>query len=136
MATSKVIYLGNLRTQSTHLQSGHQVESDAPVDNQGKGERFSPTDIVANALASCAMTIMGIAANNHSIPFNEVSAEVEKIMAANPRRIDTVNVRFVIGDKLDDKQKAILENAARTCPVAKSLSTDLVQDMSFDYSAD
>lgn len=136
MATSKVKYLGDLRTEAEHVQSGTKIMTDAPVDNNGKGEKFSPTDIVATALASCALTIMGIAARTHEIPFNEVESEIEKIMAANPRRIDAIKVKFTIGDKLDDKQKKILETAALTCPVAKSLSADLTQDMSFVYTAD
>ncbi len=135
MATSRVIYKGNLRTEAEHIQSGSQITTDAPVDNNGKGERFSPTDLVATALASCAMTIMGIAAATHSIPYTDVNAEVEKIMAANPRRIDAIKIRFTIGDKLDDKQKKILENAAETCPVAKSLSEGLTQELSFVYTA-
>ncbi len=136
MATSRVNYIGNLRTEAEHLQSGAIITTDAPTDNNGKGERFSPTDLVATALASCGMTIMGIAANTHSIPFTTVSAEVEKIMAANPRRIDTVKITFTIGDPLDDKQKKILENAAETCPVAKSLREDLKQELTFVYTAD
>lgn len=136
MPTSTVQYLGQLRTEAEHIQSGSKFMTDAPVDNNGKGERFSPTDIVATALASCAMTIMGIAANTHGISLTDLNAEVEKIMTANPRRIDTIKVNFTIGDKLDDKQKKILENAAETCPVAKSLSADLKQELSFTYTAD
>ncbi|MES2627537.1 MAG: OsmC family protein [Bacteroidota bacterium] len=136
MPTSTVTYLGQLRTEAQHIQSGTVINTDAPVDNKGKGEKFSPTDLVATALASCAMTLMGIAADTHAIPYTDVNASVEKIMAANPRRIDAIKIVFTIGDKLDDKQKKILENAAETCPVAKSLSHDLKQELNFVYTAD
>lgn len=136
MAISTVSYMNNLRTEAVHNQSGTIVLTDAPLDNNGKGEKFSPTDLVSTALASCAITIMGITAANHDISFTKAEAEVEKVMTANPRRIDTVKIKFTIGDKLDDKQKSILENAAKACPVAKSLHSDLKQEFSFIYTAD
>ncbi len=135
MATSHVKYLGNLRTEMKHDRSGSLVGTDAPVDNNGKGELFSPTDLVATALASCAITIMGIAANTHNISLNNVDAQIEKIMAADPRRISGVSITFTIGDVLDEKQRRLLEAAARACPVAKSLNADLVQKMEFVYTA-
>jgi len=135
MSTSQVKYLGNLRTEMQHTRSGSMVRTDAPVDNNGKGELFSPTDLVASALASCAITIMGIAAETHEIPFNHVSVEVEKIMESNPRRIGAINLLFTIGDGLNDKQKRMLEAAARNCPVAKSLSLEVQQKMEFVYTA-
>ncbi len=134
MATSTVNYLGNLRTEATHNQSGTIITTDAPLDNQGLGEKFSPTDLVATALASCAMTIMGIAAKNHAIPFTKVQANVIKIMGSEPRRISEVKVHFTIEDVLTDKQKKIIENAALTCPVAKSLSEELIQTLTFVYT--
>ena len=135
MATATVKYLGNLRTEMQHLKSDSVIMTDAPVDNNGKGELFSPTDLVASALASCAITVMGIAANTHNIPFTQVSAEVEKIMESNPRRIGAVKIKFTIGDVLDDKQKRMLEHTAHTCPVAKSLSAELKQEVEFIYTA-
>jgi putative redox protein len=130
--TSKVVYEGQLRTQAEHLKSGKTFITDAPVDNQGKGEAFSPTDIVSTALASCAVTIMGIAANNHGINIDGTTAEITKHMGSEPRRISGVDVTFTFPKKeYSKKEKAILENAALTCPVAKSLHPDLVQNLQF-----
>jgi len=132
--TSKTEYLGNLRTEAVHLRSGNKVITDAPIDNNGKGEAFSPTDLVATALSSCMITLMGIGANNHDFVLGPARAEIEKIMGSNPRRIQEVVVQIEIEDTgYSDKQKAILETAAINCPVAKSLSTDLVQTVSFRY---
>ncbi len=121
--TSKVVYEGNLRTIATHLKSGTVIETDAPTDNNGKGERFSPTDLVATALASCMCTLMGIAANTHHINIDGIVCEVEKIMAANPRRIAEVKVQvqMPVTQTYSDKEKTILERAALTCPVYLSL---------------
>ena len=131
--TSKVIYQGELRTSATHLQSGNLIETDAPLDNQGKGARFSPTDLVATALASCMATIMGIAARTHEIEMEGTAFEVEKVMASDPRRIAgiRVDIRFPEGNVYNDKQKAILEHAALTCPVYLSLHPDLVKTVKF-----
>jgi uncharacterized OsmC-like protein len=117
----------------THLASKSEVETDAPLDNHGKGERFSPTDLVASALCSCAMTLMGIAAQNHNIIIGEIKAEVTKHMAANPRRISMIEIDFYFSQKYDDRACKILETAALTCPVSKSLSADLDQQMRFHY---
>jgi len=133
--TSKVIYQGDLRTEATHLQSGTIIETDAPVDNQGKGERFSPTDLVATALASCMLTLMGIAARTHNISMDGTVCEVEKIMVANPRRIGGVNVKVTLPEtgKYTEKEMRILEHAALTCPVYLSLHLDCQKGVTFQW---
>jgi putative redox protein len=131
---SVINYLGNLRTASRHLQSGEEYITDAPTDNQGKGEAFSPTDLVSTGLGNCMITLMGIAANGNNIPLGEIKAEVQKIMANNPRRIQEIVINFEIEDQnFTPKQKAIIEYAALNCPVAKSLSPDVQQTVSFNY---
>src|ERR1019366_4724768 len=114
--TSRVVYTGGLRTEATHLRSGSIIETDAPVDNHGKGERFSPTDLVATALASCMLTTIGISADTHNINIDGAVCQVEKIMAAEPRRIAEVKVimDFPEGQQYSDKQKKIIENIALT----------------------
>ncbi|MGQ7946889.1 OsmC family protein [Flavobacterium sp. WC2509] len=129
--TSKVTYLGDLRTSSIHIQSGSEIISDAPVDNNGKGEAFSPTDTVANALASCMMTIMGIKARDLNIDFNGSTAAVTKTMNAEPRRIGAIEIIFEMQGVTETKDKIILERAARTCPVFLSLNTEIEKDISF-----
>jgi putative redox protein len=133
--TSKIIYNGNLRTTATHLQSGTVIETDAPKDNQGLGERFSPTDIVSTALGSCMMTIMGIAAKTHEINIDLTECSIEKIMAANPRRIAEIVVEMYMKGQpsFTDKQKSILEHAALTCPVYLSLHPDLKKTVNFHW---
>jgi uncharacterized OsmC-like protein len=130
---SKVIYKGDLRTEATHLRSGTVVETDAPVDNQGKGERFSPSDLVATALASCMMTIVGIAARTHSFSIDGAYCEVEKIMTTNPRRIGEIKVaiHFPKGQHYDTKTQAIIERAALTCPVFESLHPECKKTVTF-----
>lgn len=132
--TSKVVYEGKLRTKMTHLYSGTEVLTDAPLDNQGLAEAFSPTDLVATALASCMISIMGIKARDMNVNIDGTEADVTKVMASDPRRIAQVKVviRFPKGN-YSDKEKTVLENAARTCPVAKSLHTDIVQDVTFEW---
>jgi putative redox protein len=131
--TTSVTYLGDLRTQAQHLSSGDQVITDAPVDNQGKGQAFSPTDLVVAAHASCMLTLMGIAAQTHGIDMDGTRAEALKIMAAHPRRIARIETTIFFPEKklFSAKERSILENAARTCPVALSLHPDVVQDISF-----
>lgn len=131
--TSKIIYKGNLRTEMTHLQSGTVVETDAPTDNNGKGERFSPTDLVATALGSCMLTIMGIAGNTHEYNIEGSEVEITKIMASNPRRIGEIVVKLTIKgqDVYSDKEKAIIENAAMTCPVFLTLHEDVKKTVEF-----
>ena len=133
--TSTVVYEGNLRTVATHLASGTEIQTDAPVDNQGKGERFSPSDLVATALGSCMMTIMGIKARDMNIDLAGTRIEVEKIMKADPRRIGGINIHFTFPERLqvDDKQKTILERAAHTCPVAYSIHPDIAMNVVFSW---
>jgi uncharacterized OsmC-like protein len=133
MATSKVTYLGDLRTSSIHLQSGSVIISDAPLDNNGKGESFSPTDTVANGLASCMFTVMGIKANEMNVDFSGSTAEVTKVMAAEPRRISEIHVIFNMNLKADEKTKTILERTALTCPVHFSLHPDIKREIVFNW---
>lgn len=131
--TSKVTYLGDLRTSSIHLQSGSEIISDAPVDNNGKGEAFSPTDTVANALASCMFTVMGIKARAMEVDFSGSTAEVTKIMQAEPRMIAEIQVVFHMNIEADAKTKTILERTALTCPVYLSLNPDIKKVVTFNW---
>ncbi|MCU0399984.1 MAG: OsmC family protein [Algoriphagus sp.] len=134
MPTIKSSYLGNLRTEAKHVQSGNLIITDAPVDNNGKGEAFSPTDLVCAALGSCMVTIMGIIADREGISLNGLSWEITKIMQANPRKIQEVIVNFTWPNPVQDVaflQK--IKNAARTCPVALSLDTSILQTVTFDF---
>lgn len=134
MATSSIKYLGNLRTEAVHLKSNSIIITDAPTDNNGKGEAFSPTDTVATALASCMITIMGIQANTSNIKLDFVEGEITKIMSANPRRIDEIIIDFNFGDiSFAEKEKTILMNAAKTCPVALSLNPEIKQTVTFNF---
>jgi uncharacterized OsmC-like protein len=133
MATSKVTYLGDLRTSSIHLQSGSEIISDAPIDNNGKGEAFSPTDTVANGLASCMFTMMGIKARDMEIDLSGSTAEVTKVMAAEPRRISEIHVTFNLDVLVDEKSKTILERTANTCPVHYSLHPDIKKVIVFNW---
>lgn len=132
--TSKVIYKGELRTESTHIGSGEKIITDAPLDNNGKGQAFSPTDMVANSLATCMLTIMGIKARDMQIDLEGTSAEVTKIMVSEPRRISEIRVVFTIKTKVDQKTKTILERAAMTCPVYYSLHPDIKKEVEFKYT--
>lgn len=133
MATSKVTYLGELRTSSIHLASGSEIISDAPVDNHGKGEAFSPTDTVANALATCMFTVMGIKANDLEVDFSNSTAEVTKVMGTDPRRITEIHITFTMNVVVSDKDKTILERTAITCPVFNSLHPDIKKDVTFNW---
>lgn len=131
--TSKVTYLGNLRTSSTHLQSSQTIINDAPVDNHGKGEAFSPTDLVANSLATCMFTIMAIKATDMEVNLEDSTAEVTKIMQASPRKIAEIKIDFTMNISVDDKTKTILERVAFTCPVYLSLNPDIIKTISFNW---
>lgn len=131
--TSKVTYLGGLRTSSIHLQSGTEILSDAPLDNNGKGEAFSPTDTVANALASCMMTVMGIKARDLEVDLQDSTAEVTKIMNADPRRIGAIEISFEMHGVVDEKNKIILERVAMTCPVFLSLNAEIKKRINFNW---
>jgi uncharacterized OsmC-like protein len=133
MPTSKVTYLGDLRTSSIHLQSGSQIISDAPLDNNGKGEAFSPTDTVANGLASCMFTVMGIKAREMEVDFSGSTAQVTKIMETEPRRISEIHIEFDMNLNTDDKTKTILERTAMTCPVFYSLHPDIKKIIVFNW---
>ena len=135
MATISVIYQRNLRTQATHLASGNTIITDAPLDNQGRGEAFSPSDLVCSALASCMVTIMGIVARRNNLAIEGTQIQVTKIMASEPRRISEVVVAFTVPNaNLNEKERQILENAARTCPVALSLDPEIKQTVTFSYA--
>lgn len=133
--TSKTQYLGDLRTEAIHINSKNQIITDAPTDNQGKGEAFSPTDLVATALGSCMLTIMGIKARDMDVDIANTHIDIQKIMGTEPRRITEVvlDINVKSSKQLDEKQKTILERAALNCPVAKSLSEELKQTVKFNY---
>lgn len=134
--TSTVVYDGNLRTVCTHLQSGTIIETDAPVDNQGNGERFSPTDIVSTALGSCMLTIMGIKARDLNVNLIGVKIEILKIMKSDPRRIGGINLTFHFPETLvlSEKEQTILERAAHTCPVMYSLNPEIEINTVFNWN--
>ena len=131
--TAKVVYLGELRTECTHVKSGDSFFTDAPTDNNGKGMAFSPTDTVATGLASCMMTVMGIKARDLGVDMTGTTAEVVKIMAANPRRISKIEVTFELPVAAEEKTKQILENTGRTCPVFYSLHPDIEKVITFNW---
>lgn len=134
METISTIYRGELRTEATHKQSGQVIITDAPTDNQGKGEAFSPTDLLAAALGSCALTLMGIKASEHNVLIDGAKLKITKIMASNPRRVAEVVLHFdMSGLTLNEKEKSLLEHTALHCPVAKSLHPDLKQTFHFSY---
>ena len=131
--TSKITYLGELRTSSIHIQSGSEIISDAPIDNNGKGAAFSPTDTVANGLGSCMFTVMGIKAAEMNVDLSYSTAEITKVMAAEPRRISEIHIVFNITVEVDDKTKTILERTAMTCPVYYSLHPDIKKVITFNW---
>jgi putative redox protein len=134
MKTSSISYIGDLRTKLTHLLSGQTILTDAPPDNKGKGEAFSPTDLLATALGACAITIIGIAANEHDFDVDGTQIEISKIMAANPRRISEIVVEFNFPkNKFSEKEKKIIIKAANTCPVFQSLHPDLKKNYIFNF---
>ena len=132
--TATVTYESNLRTTCLHLQSGSAIETDAPTDNKGKGERFSPTDLIATGLGACMITTMGIKAETMGIALDGTTVEVTKVMVADPRRIGKIIAAVTIPAlNMDDKTKEILERVARTCPVERSLHPDLELTISFNW---
>jgi putative redox protein len=133
--TSEIIYKGALRTVAKHLKSDTIIETDAPLDNQGKGERFSPSDLLATSLGSCMLTIMGIKARDMDISLDGTEVSIQKFMKADPRRVSGINVRFSFPGslQLDEKEKTILERAALTCPVAKSIHPDIEVNVDFGW---
>ncbi len=134
MATVYTKYLGDLRTESTHLQSGNKLITDAPTDNQGRGEAFSPTDLLATAYGSCVLTIMGISARIHGFSIDGAEVEVTKIMGTNPRRIVELIAEFTMPhDNYSPKEKKIIELTAKECPVFNSLHPDMKKTVTFKY---
>ncbi|HLT65336.1 MAG TPA: OsmC family protein [Flavobacterium sp.] len=134
MITSTIVYKGDLRTESTHVLSNSIVLTDAPLDNHGKGEAFSPTDLVANSLATCMLTIMGIKANSLAVDLLGSRAEVTKIMQTEPRMIGEIVIAFDMqASEIDDKTKTILERSALTCPVYLSLHPNIKKTISFNW---
>lgn len=133
--TSTVVYEGNLRTQCKHLRSGSTIETDAPVDNNGKGERFSPTDLVATALATCMLTIMGMRAAEMDLDIKGIRVDVDKLMKQDPRRVGGINLTFHFPDSLQltERQQAILQRAAETCPVFYSIHPDIDVNINFNW---
>ncbi|MDC6352002.1 OsmC family protein [Zeaxanthinibacter sp. PT1] len=129
--TSKVIYIGELRTKAEHLASGNEIISDAPVDNHGLGQTFSPTDTVATALASCMLTVMGIKSDTLDISLKGAVAEVVKHMSSDPRMISRIEVTLRLPSRVSEKNRAILERTGKTCPVLLSLHPDIKKDIYF-----
>jgi len=130
MPTSTLKYLGDLRTELTHVQSGKVVVTDAPTDNNGKGEAFSPTDLMSASLCACMITIMGVAANTHNFSIDGATAEITKIMSANPRKVEEVRIEIKFPkNNYSEKEIKILEHIAKTCPVALSLHHELKQNV-------
>jgi len=126
MATSKIVYQGSLRTQATHLQSGNSIRTDAPVDNQGKGEEFSPTDLLATSLGACMITIMGIEANKLDINIDNTNIVVTKHMSSSlPRSVSQIDITMDIPNKISDEHMTSFRQFAKNCPVAKSISPDI-----------
>jgi uncharacterized OsmC-like protein len=131
--TSQVVYLGDLRCESKHLKSGDTFKTDAPADNNGKGEAFSPTDTVATGLASCMMTVMGIKAAELKVDISSSTANVIKTMAVEPRRISKIDVELTMKGNCDKRAQLILERVARTCPVMNSLHPDIEKNITFHW---
>ncbi|MBK8554294.1 MAG: OsmC family protein [Lewinellaceae bacterium] len=132
--TSTVVYQGELRTEATHLQSGTIIVTDAPTDNQGRGEVFSPTDLCATSLASCMLTIMGISARNRNLDISGSTATIKKIMAADPRRISRIEITLQMPPQdFSENDRKVLETAGRTCPVALSLHPNIEQVITFQW---
>lgn len=132
---AEVTYTGELRCTSLHVKSGQVIESDAPTDNQGKGMKFSPTDLMSTSLAKCMLTVMGIRTQEMEGNLDGSKAEVYKTMASNPRRVEKIEIHLHLpGERFSEKEREMLERVGLNCPVAKSLSPELVQDVHFDWS--
>lgn len=135
MTKIKTVYLGSLRTEAEHLQSGNKLTTDAPLDNNGKGEFFSPTDLLATSLGSCMLTIMGISAKSYGFSLEGTTIETEKVMGTEPRRVVEIklDITFPAGNNYTDQQKRVLESSAKTCPVANSVHPDIKKTINFHY---
>tara|TARA_Y100000588_G_scaffold230650_1_gene244382 strand:- start:147 stop:551 length:405 start_codon:yes stop_codon:yes gene_type:complete len=134
MSEANIVYQNNLRTEAEHIASGEKIVTDAPVDNNGKGEAFSPTDLVAAALGSCMITIMAISANKYDIDVSGTNASVKKIMGSDPRRISEISIDINMNKNIEEKDRKRLERAALACPVHKSLHPDMEKKIRFIYS--
>lgn len=134
MANFKVVYTKDLRTEMTHLASGTTILTDAPLDNKGKGEVFSPTDLAASSLAGCMLTIMGISAQEQGFSIDGAEAEVTKVMASNPRRISEIHIDIKFGQSFTEQQKRLLTHISKNCPVALSLHPDLKQLVNLHFT--
>ena len=134
--TARVDYLGNKSTECLHIRSGSTIRTDAPVDNNGKGERFSPTDLVAAAQLSCMLTVMAIRAEKSGISFGRIQGDVKKVMASDPRRISEINVVIEVSESWDAKERQVMEKVAQECPVALSLNPKIKQGLTFIYRAE
>lgn len=133
MATIKTTYVGGLRTEAIHIKSGAKIITDAPLDNHGKGESFSPTDLVCAGLGSCMLTIIGISSNTHGFNIEGTEMEITKTMSADPRRIAEIRIEFNFPMDYTDKQKKIIEGSAHACPVGHSLHPETIQVITFNY---
>ncbi|MXO90290.1 OsmC family protein [Pontixanthobacter aquaemixtae] len=134
MVAIKIEYVGNLHCQATHAPSGSQLTTDAPADNMGKGEAFSPTDLVATALGTCILTVMGTKAQSMDIDLSGSTVVVEKEMASGPRRIGRLATSIVIPHQVSERDRKVLEAAAFTCPVHKSMSPDVEMPIAFEWA--
>ena len=134
METSHVAYIGNLVTEAVHLSSGTRIITDAPIDNHGKGSAFSPSDLLATSLASCMLTVLGIAAETHGFSIDGATAKVTKIMVSDPRRVGGIKVEMRFpGNNYSEKEKELVRRIALSCPVAKSLHPEIKQDIEFIF---
>ncbi|MDA3838395.1 MAG: OsmC family protein [Candidatus Delongbacteria bacterium] len=137
MTIMHTTYKGDLRTEATHLQSGNKIFTDAPLDNHGKGEAFSPTDLFTVSYSTCILTIMGLAAQNQGFSIDGATAETEKIMSKNPRRVGEIIIKFVFPhNDYTDREKKTLERIVPTCPVGGSLHPDIKQTITLSYKGE
>ena len=133
MPTLKTRYIGELRTEVTHTQSGDKIVTDAPLDNNGKGEHFSPTDLLAASLGSCMLTIMGITAERSGFSIEGATIETTKHMSKEPRRVGELNLRFTFPSNYSEKERRLIEGSAKVCPVEFSLHPDVIRTIEFIY---
>jgi len=131
--TASIIYDGDLRCSATHVQSNSALETDAPTDNRGKGERFSPTDLLCVSLATCMLTTMGIKAADMNVDIRNAKAEVTKHMASNPRRVAKIEITVSLPAIDDEKEKLTLERTGTNCPVAKSIHPDIELVLQYNW---
>lgn len=134
MATISILYKGEKRTTATHLASGSTILTDAPLDNNGKGETFSPTDLLCSSLASCMLTIMGISAEKNKIKLDDIICTVTKTMGINPRRVVQVDIHMDVKNPLNEKERKLMILAAENCPVAKSIHPDILQNLTWSFA--